>query len=136
VKTRVWHWPGWTPASAGVTALDLGAVFRPVIPAKAGIHEFSHRPFPRGLYYDARPGGLSSLPDSYLNAYALALSLPRGSPLTNSPLLSGGGKGMVDVSEVLEIALTGPFLNRIPPPHFPYRRPPNWRKEKLGGFSI
>jgi len=31
------------PASAGVTALDSGAVFRPVIPAKAGIHEFSHR---------------------------------------------------------------------------------------------
>jgi hypothetical protein len=43
VKTRVWYWPGWTPASAGVTALDLGAVLRPVIPAKAGIHEFSHR---------------------------------------------------------------------------------------------
>ncbi|MGO8731463.1 MAG: hypothetical protein ACLQVM_01570, partial [Terriglobia bacterium] len=31
------------PASAGVTALDLWAVFRPVIPAKVGIHEFSHR---------------------------------------------------------------------------------------------
>jgi hypothetical protein len=45
VKTRVWHWPGWTPACAGVTALDLGAVFRPVIPAKAGIHEFSNRLF-------------------------------------------------------------------------------------------
>jgi hypothetical protein len=45
VKTRVWYWPGWTPASAGVTALGLGVVFRPVIPAKAGIHEFSHRLF-------------------------------------------------------------------------------------------
>ena len=43
MKTRVSHWPGWTSASAGVTALDLGAVFRPVIPAKAGIHEFSLR---------------------------------------------------------------------------------------------
>jgi hypothetical protein len=35
----------WTLAFAGVTALDLGAVFPPVIPAKAGIHEFSHRLF-------------------------------------------------------------------------------------------
>jgi len=26
VKTRVWHWPGWTPASAGVTELDLARI--------------------------------------------------------------------------------------------------------------
>jgi hypothetical protein len=60
VKTRVWHWPSWTPASAGVTALDLGAVFRPVIPAKAGIHEFSHR-----LWSPAVPPELSAELDSF-----------------------------------------------------------------------
>ncbi len=69
VKTRVWHWPGWTPASAGVTALDLGTVFRPVIPAKAGIHEFSHRLF-RGLNLY-----LSSLNLTPMRAHSLAVGV-------------------------------------------------------------
>ena len=33
----------WTLACAGVTPLDLPALPKRVIPAKAGIHEFSHR---------------------------------------------------------------------------------------------
>jgi len=36
VKNSCLALASWAPASAGVTALDLGAVFRPVIPAKAG----------------------------------------------------------------------------------------------------
>ena len=41
-KTGGWLPTRWTPASAGVTSLDLEARLQHVIPAKAGIHEFSH----------------------------------------------------------------------------------------------
>jgi len=44
-KTRAWRREAWIPACAGMTWLDLEALSNAVIPAKAGIHEFSHTLF-------------------------------------------------------------------------------------------
>ncbi len=43
---------------------------------------------------------------------------------------------MVGVCEALATVITGPFSTRNPLTAFPLPSPPNWRKEKLGGFSI
>jgi hypothetical protein len=49
VKTDVWRLPRMDPASVGVTWLDLGTLSNAVLPAKAGIHEFSHKLFSPAL---------------------------------------------------------------------------------------
>jgi hypothetical protein len=56
VKTHASRRQEWIPACAGMTSLELKALSNTVIPAKAGIHEFSHglnRPARRPIQEEA-----------------------------------------------------------------------------------